>query len=41
MKLYKARLRAKLAKCQFEVPRVEFLEYVIGKKGVSTDPKKT
>ena len=41
MKLYRARLRAKLAKCQFEVPRVEFLEHVIGKGGVSTDPKKT
>ena len=41
IKLYKARLRAKLAKCQFEVPRVEFLEYVVGKEGVSTDPKKT
>ena len=41
IKLYKAGLRAKLAKCQFEVPRIEFLEYVIGKEGVSTDPKKT
>ena len=41
MKLYKAGLRAKLAKCQFEVPRVEFLGYMAGKKGVSTDPKKT
>ena len=41
MKLYKAGLRAKLAKCQFEVPRVEFLGYVVGKEGVSTDPKKT
>ena len=41
MKLYKARLRAKLAKCQFEVPRVEFLRYVVSKEGVSTDPKKT
>ena len=41
MKLYKARLRAKLAKCQFEVPRVEFLGYVVGKEGVSTDPEKT
>ena len=40
MKLYRARLRAKLAKCQFEIPRVEFLEYVVGKEGVSTDPKK-
>ena len=40
MKLYRARLRAKLAKCQFEIPRVEFLEYVVGKEGVSTDLKK-
>ena len=41
MKLYRAGLRAKLAKCRFEVPRVEFLGYVVGKKGVSTDAKKT
>ena len=41
MKLYKAGLRAKLAKCQFEVPRVEFLGYVVGKERVSTDSKKT
>ena len=41
MKLYKAGLRAKLAKCQFEVPRVEFLKYVVGKEGVLTNPKKT
>ena len=41
MKLYRAGLGAKLAKCQFEVPRVEFLGYVVGKEGVSTDPKKT
>ena len=41
IKLYRARLRAKLAKCQFEVPRVEFLGYVVGKEGVLTDPKKT
>ena len=41
MKLYRAELRAKLAKCQFEIPRVEFLEYVVGKEGVSTDPEKT
>ena len=41
MKLYKAGLRAKLAKCPFEVPRVEFLGYVVGKEGVLTDPKKT
>ena len=41
MKLYKAGLRAKLAKCQFEVSRVEFLEYVVGKEGVSTDLEKT
>ena len=41
MKLYRAKLRAKLAKCQFEVPRVEFLGYVVGKEGVSMDPKKT
>ena len=41
MKLYKDGLRAKLAKCQFEVPRVEFLGYVVGKEGVSTDPEKT
>ena len=41
MKIYRAGLRAKLAKCQFEVPRVEFLGYVVGKEGVSIDPKKT
>ena len=41
MKLYRARLRAKQAKCQFKILRVEFLEYVVGKEGVSTDPKKT
>ena len=41
MKQYRARLRAKLAKCQFEVPRVKFLGYVAGKEGVSTDPEKT
>ena len=40
IKLYKARSRAKLAKCRFEVPRVEFLEYVFGKERVSTDPEK-
>ena len=41
MKLYRVGLRAKLAKCQFKVPRVEFLEYVVGKEGVPTDPEKT
>ena len=41
MKLHRARLQAKLAKCQFEVPRVEFLEYEVGKEGVLTDPEKT
>ena len=41
MKLYRARLQAKLAKCRFEIPRVEFLGYVVGKEGVLTDPKKT
>ena len=41
MKLYKAGLRARLAKCQFEVPTVEFLGYVVSKEGVLTDPKKT
>ena len=41
MKLYRAKLRAKLAKCQFEVPRVEFLGYMVGKEGVSTVLKKT
>ena len=41
MKLYRAGLRAKLTKCQFEVPRVEFLGYVVGKEGVSTDPERT
>ena len=41
MKLYRAGLQAKLAKCQFEVPRVEFLGYVVSKKRVSTDPEKT
>ena len=40
MKLYRAGLRAKLAKCRFEVPRVEFLGYVVGKGGVLTDLKK-
>ena len=41
MKLYRAKLRAKLAKCRLEVPRVEFLGYVVSKEGVSTDPEKT
>ena len=41
MKLYRAGLREKLAKCQFKVPNVKFLGYVAGKQGVSTDPKKT
>ena len=41
MKLFRAGLRAKLAKCRFEVPRVEFLGYVVGKEGVLTDPEKT
>ena len=41
MKLYRAGLRAKLAKCQFEVSWVEFLGYVVGKKRVLTDSKKT
>ena len=41
MKLYRAGLRAKLAKCQFKVPRIEFLGYVVGKERVFTDPKKT
>ena len=41
MKLHRAGLRAKLAKCQFEVPRVEFLRYVVGKERVSTNPEKT
>ena len=41
MKLYKAKLWAKLAKCQFEVPRVKFLGYVVGKEGVPTDFEKT
>ena len=41
MKLYRAGLQAKLAKCQFEVPRVEFLGYVVGKEGILTDPEKT
>ena len=41
MKLYRAGLRAKLAKCRFEVSRVEFQGYVVGKEGVSTDPEKT
>ena len=41
MKLYRAGLQAKLVKCQFEVPRVKFLGYVVGKEGVSTDSKKT
>ena len=37
MKLYKAGLWAKLAKCRFEVLRVEFLGYVVGKEGVSQE----
>ena len=41
MKLYKAGLRAKLAKRQFEVPRVEFLGYMVSKEGISTDLEKT
>ena len=40
IKLYRAGLRAKLAKCRFKVPRVE-LGYVVGKEKVLTDPKKT
>ena len=41
MKLYRAGLQAKLAKCQFKVLRVEFLGYMVGKERVSIDPKKT
>ena len=41
MKLYTTRLRAKLAKCRFKVLRVKFLEYVVRRKEVSTDPEKT
>ena len=41
MKLYRAGLQAKLAKCRFEVPRVKSLGYVVGKEGVLTDPEKT
>ena len=41
IKLYRAGLRAKLAKCQFEVPRVKFLGYVVGKEGVLMDSEKT
>ena len=41
MKLYRAGLRAKLAKCRFEVPRVEFFGYVVGKEWIPADPKKT
>ena len=41
MKLHRAGLRAKLAKCRFEVPRIEFLGHVVDKEGVSTDPEKT
>ena len=41
MKLHRAGLRAKLAKCRFEVPRVGFLGHVVGKEGVSTDLEKT
>ena len=40
IKLYKAKLQAKLAKCKFEVPKVKFLEYVVRQVGVSTDSKK-
>ena len=41
IKLYRAELWAKLAKCRFEVPRVEFLGYVVSKEGVSTNLKKS
>ena len=41
MKLHRAKLLSKLAKCRFKVPRVKFLGYVVGKEGVSTDPEKT
>ena len=41
MKLYRARLQAKLAKYKFEVSKIKFLEYVIRRKEVLTDPKKT
>ena len=40
MKLYRAGLQAKLAKCQFKVPRVEFLGYVFGKEGSQRIPRK-
>jgi hypothetical protein len=38
-KLRNARLYAKLEKCVFHQPQVEFLDYIISEKGLSMDPK--
>jgi hypothetical protein len=39
-KLYDARLYAKLEKCVFYQPQVEFLGCIISEEGLSIDPKK-
>jgi hypothetical protein len=39
-KLYDTRLFAKLEKCVFHQPQVEFLGYIISREGLSVDPKK-
>jgi hypothetical protein len=39
-KLHTARLYAKLEKCVFHQPQVEFLGYIISGRGLSMDPKK-
>jgi hypothetical protein len=39
-KLCDARLYVKLEKCIFHQPQVEFLGYIITKKGLFMDPKK-
>ena len=41
MKLYKAELLAKLAKCKFEVLRIKFSKYVVEREKVLTDSEKT
>ena len=39
-KLLKTRLRIKLFKSEFEREEVKFLEYVIEKENIKSDPKK-
>ena len=33
-------LKCKIDKCKFVVPKVEYLEYIIIRKGIKLDPKK-